>query len=164
MHNVNAKSVELYWNAALLKCCSFCKFDLLSLPFLPFFLKPFLRRLPVKRQRLPELHVICTWTGDVIKPLLPVSGHQQGAVALAQCPSTFQVTIESRTSVCPLDLVYLLYFFLLRQAWVYTVYILGPSTTTITRTPIQAQDVCETFELLDLSLKVYRFFIWWASH
>lgn len=84
---------------------SFCKFDLLSLPFLPFFLKPFLRRLPAKRQRLPELHVICTWTGDVIKPLLPVSGHQQGAVALAQCPSTFQVTIESRTSVCPLGLV-----------------------------------------------------------
>lgn len=94
-----AKSVFVCVSAAW--CSAFVRYI-----FFRFFLcsvwKHCLRRLPAEWQRLPELHVVCTWTGDVIKPLLPVSGHQQGAFALAQCTSTFQVTIESRTSVSPL--------------------------------------------------------------
>lgn len=53
------------------KPITFCVLILSLHPSLSFFYSCLLR-LPAKWQRLPELHIVCPWTGDVVKPLLPV--------------------------------------------------------------------------------------------
>lgn len=61
----------------------------------------FLYRLPFKRQRLPKLHLICPWAGDVIQPLLTVSRYKQGSVSLSQCSPTIEVTNMQATPTDP---------------------------------------------------------------